>query len=152
MVGVLGDEQLYAFTGGDAPVIGELRARYQRLAVGRSADGSEEWRNWIVRLRYESRAIGTLQATIVAGGRRAEIAWLIGVPWQGMGFASEAARAIVHWLEDRGATIISAHVHPEHHASAKVASRAGLSPTEESVDGERIWRRLSAADELEPTR
>jgi hypothetical protein len=68
MVGVLGDERLYAFTGGRPPTLAELRARYAQLVVGRSPDGTEQWRNWIVRLR-DGRAVGTVQATITAGGR-----------------------------------------------------------------------------------
>ena len=140
MVGVLGDERLYAFTGGQPPTLDELRARYRRLAVGRSADGSEEWHNWIVRRRSDGRTIGTVQATILDAGHGADIAWVIGLPWQGQGFASEAAQALVRWLEGRGVTSITAHVHPDHHASASVASRAGLSATDEIEDGERVWR------------
>jgi len=65
MVAVLGDERLHAFTGGRPPTLAELRARYARLVAGRSPDGSEQWRNWIVRLR-DGRAVGTVQATITA--------------------------------------------------------------------------------------
>ena len=71
----------------------------------------------------------------------AEVAWVIGVPWQGRGYATEAAQALVAWLEGVGVTTITAHIHPDHEASAVVASRAGLSPTTELEDGERVWRR-----------
>ncbi len=141
MVGVLADEELYALIGGAPPEIEELRARYRRLVMGHSPDGSEEWQNWIVRRRTDGRPIGTLEATIVASERRADIAWIVGRSWQGQGFASEAAGALVRWLEAHGTRIITAHVHPDHHASATVASRAGLSPTSELRDGERVWRR-----------
>jgi RimJ/RimL family protein N-acetyltransferase len=46
-------------------------------------------------------------APIVEGGREASIAWVIGVAWQGQGYATEAA---------------------------------GLAPTNEVTDGERVWR------------
>jgi RimJ/RimL family protein N-acetyltransferase len=141
MASVLGDEPLYVFIGGQPPRLHDLRDRYGRLAVGRSADGTEEWHNWIVRRRADRTAIGTVQTTIVDEGRRADIAWVIGVPWQGNGFASEAAQALVAWLEGRGVKTITAHVHPDHYASAAVASRAGLSPTDEIEHGERVWRR-----------
>jgi len=36
--------------------------------------------------------------------------------------------------------VITAHIHPRHTASARVAERAGLFPTAEEVDGERAWR------------
>jgi RimJ/RimL family protein N-acetyltransferase len=53
----------------------------------------------------------------------------VGVAWQGQGIASEAARAVVRWLERRGVATITAHIHPDHHASAKVETREGLQPT-----------------------
>jgi len=49
MVHVLSGAALYAFTGGSPPGPDELRARYARQATGRSPDGQEEWRNWILR-------------------------------------------------------------------------------------------------------
>jgi RimJ/RimL family protein N-acetyltransferase len=143
MVAVLGDERLHAFTGGRPPNLAELRARYARLVAGRSPDGTEQWRNWIVRLR-DGRAVGTVQATITAGGRAAEVAWVIAVAWQGQGLAAEAAGGLVAWLEAGGVQTITAHVHPDHHASAAVAARAGLAATGELRDGERVWRRQSS--------
>ena len=74
-------------------------------------------------------AVGMLQAAFSDQGRAADIAWAVGVPWQGQGIASEAARAVVGWLERRGVATITAHIHPDHHASATVATRAGLRPT-----------------------
>lgn len=136
MVAVLGDERLYAFTGGRPPTLAELRARYARLVVGRSPDGTEQWRNWIVRLG-DGRAVGTVQATITDTGRAAEVAWVIAMAWQGQGLAAEAAEE----LEAGGVQTITAHVHPDHHASAAVAARAGLAATGELHDGERVWRR-----------
>jgi RimJ/RimL family protein N-acetyltransferase/predicted N-acetyltransferase YhbS len=140
MVAVLADERLYSFIGGRPPSLNELRARYERLAAGRSADGTEEWHNWIIRRRPDGRAVGTAQATIRDSGTTAEVAWVIGVDWQGKGFATEAARAVVAWLEARGAVTITAHVHPAHHASGAVAAGAGLVATRTMIDGERVWR------------
>jgi RimJ/RimL family protein N-acetyltransferase len=141
MVGVLSADALYAFTGGSPPGPGDLRERYTRLVVGRSPDGSQEWRNWIVRREPGGQAVGYVQATIVDGGTRAEVAWVIGVDWQGQGYASEAAQSLVAWLGSRGVTIIQAQVHPEHAASAAVARRAGLLPTGHFDDGEQLWQR-----------
>lgn len=140
MVRVLSDERLYSFTGGRPPTVDELRARYERLAVGHSADGSQEWRNWIVRRRRGGRAVGTVQATITMAADRAEVAWVIGAPWQGRGYATQAAGALVRWLLARGVGTITAHVAPGHAASERVAARAGLVPSGEIEDGERVWR------------
>lgn len=139
MVDVLADPALYEFTGGSPPSLAELMERYRLQAVGRSPDRSEEWRSWIVRSAEDGRAIGFVQATIVDG--RADVAWLIGVAWQGQGFATEAVHALVGWLETReDVGVITAHIGPGHRASAVVASRAGLSPTDEIEDGEIVWR------------
>ena len=150
MVDVLADPRLYDFIGGRPPSLEELRDRYRRLSTGRSADGREEWRNWIVRTREDGRAIGTVQATITDDQRRASIAWVIGVPWQGRGFATEAARALIAWLEARGVSSISASIHPDHVASGAVAARAGLLQSDEEVDGERVWWRPQPNRNSEP--
>ena len=140
MVGVLSGPALYAFTGGAPPGLDELRARYARQAAG-SPDGREEWRNWVLRLEPGGEAVGYVQATITGEGRRAEIAWVVGLRWQGRGYATEAARALVGWLDARGVAVIQAHIHPEHAASAAVARRAGLRPSGVIEDGEQLWLR-----------
>ncbi len=138
MVDVLADPTLYAFTGGEPPTLDELRLRHQWQIRGRSPDGTEEWLNWIVRLFADGRAIGFVQATVVEG--RADVAWLIGVAWQGSGYATEAVQAMIGWLRLRGVDSITAHIHADHAASAAVAARVGLAPTEEIEDGEIVWR------------
>ncbi|MGH2475567.1 MAG: GNAT family N-acetyltransferase, partial [Candidatus Limnocylindrales bacterium] len=135
----------YAYIGGEPPTHDQLRARYARLVIGRSLDGSESWHNWVVRRREDGRAVGTVQAPLVDDGRTADIAWVIGRPWQGSGYASEAATELVGWLETQGVRTITAHVHPDHIASAAVATRAGLRPTDEIDDGERVWRSVAGA-------
>ena len=141
MAGVLADERLHEFIGGSPASAAELRSRYRRLAAG-SPDPGELWLNWIVRLSVTGEPVGTVQATVIRRSERweAAIAWVIGTNWQGRGYASEAARALVGWLSGRGATVITAHIHPRHAASARVAERAGLFPTAAEVDGERVWR------------
>ena len=139
MVEVLADPAIYRFTGGEPPTLPELQARYQLQVTGRSPDGTQAWLNWIVRLAAGGSAIGFVQATLV--GSTADVAWLINPRWQGKGYASEAAIALVDWLRSQGVEAITAYIHPDHEASAKVARRAGLSPTDEIVDGEVAWRR-----------
>jgi len=145
MVTVFADERMYEFTGGCPPSLDQLRERYRRLIVGQSGDGSEQWLNWTVRLVAEDLAVGAMQATVAIDRRSADVAWEVGVPWHGRGIASEAATAVVEWLVGQGVRTISAHIHPAHHASGRVAARAGLAPTSEMVDGETVWRRIAAA-------
>jgi RimJ/RimL family protein N-acetyltransferase len=140
MAVVLSGRALYAFTGGEPPDVPTLRDRFARLAAGRSSDGDQLWHNWIVLIAADGSPIGTVQATVTAAEPRAEIAWVIGVPWQGRGYASEAATALIAWLQLSGITTVIAHIHPDHAASATVARRAGLHPTGDLEDGERVWR------------
>ena len=145
MVGVLSGAALYAFTGGAPPGLDELRARYAWQVAGRSPDGREEWRNWVLRLGPGGQAVGYVQATITGEEQCAEIAWVIGLEWQGRGYATEAARELFAWLDSRGVRVIRAHIHPGHAASAAVARRAGLAPTGLMEDGEQLWLRGAPA-------
>jgi len=136
MAAVLGDPALYTFTGGAPETAEGLRARYVRQTAG-SPDPDELWWNWV--LRAGESLVGYVQATV--RGDRAEIAWVVGVPWQGRGYAREAARGLVAHLREVGVTTVVAHVHPEHAASAAVAAGAGLARTGEWEDGEERWGR-----------
>ncbi|MCX4880991.1 MULTISPECIES: GNAT family N-acetyltransferase [unclassified Streptomyces] len=138
MAAVLSDPALHTFIGGAPASPEDLRARYERLVAG-SSDPSVTWCNWVLRLREDSRLVGTLQATL--GQAVAEIAWVVGTPWQGRGLASEAARGLVALLGQTPSVLtVVARIHPEHRASEAVARAAGLEPTDEEQDGERTWR------------
>ena len=144
MAAVLGDPALHAFTGGSPLGADALRAQYERWSVG-PADPAVSWCNWAIRLDEAGCLTGTVQATITAGagpaGRSAlaEVAWVVGTTWQRRGIATEAARALVGWLAQRGAGAVVAHIHADHHASAAVAAAAGLRPTGRLSDGEQVW-------------
>jgi RimJ/RimL family protein N-acetyltransferase len=96
-----------------------------------------------------------VQATVIglgvgsaaaAPGPLAEVAWIVGTPWQGRGFAREAAVALVAWLAEQGVADVVAHIHPGHAASAAVAAAAGLAPTGViRDDGEMRWHRTFTA-------
>ncbi len=146
MVGPLADPDLYRITGGTPPTLADLERRYRAQVAGRSPDGTETWRNWIVRLIEGEVTIGFVQATLTDAGHTAEVAWVIGVPWQGHGYATEAARALVAHLVADGVETITAHVHPDHVASERVAAASGLIATDEIEDGERAWRLTRSPD------
>jgi RimJ/RimL family protein N-acetyltransferase len=135
MVAVLSDPALYAFTGGEPPSLDELQVRYRHQTAG-SPQADEEWHNWIVRL--EGIAVGFVQATVSGGA--ADLAWVVGTPWQGQGYATESSRAMRDWLAGSGVERFIAHIHPDHAASAAVAAKLGLRPTGRVDDeGEMIW-------------
>ena len=138
---VLDDAALHEFTGGAPLAAADLAARYARLARHRSPDGHQLWGNWVMRVRGTGLAVGTVQVTLPAGGPAvgpAEVAWVVGRPAQGRGYAKEAARGLVVMLQEAGWPV-AAHIHPAHFASQRVARAAGLSPTGEIRDGEIRW-------------
>ena len=135
MVDVLSDPALYAFTGGTPPNFAQLLELYRHQTSG-APRGGDIWHNWILRL--DGSAIGYVQATVK--GVCADLAWFVGVPWQGSGYATESSQAVRDWLADRGVARFSAQIHPDNGASRAVATRLGLRPTGQSdADGEMIW-------------
>ncbi len=139
MATVLADPDLYTFIGGSPPTVAGLRARYELMIAG-TADPDMSWCNWVIQLLETGRLAGTVQATIIAGDElSAEVAWVIGTRWQGQGIATEAVRALVAWLGHHSVATVIAHIHPRHLASVAVASAVGLSPTDQSQDGETRW-------------
>lgn len=137
MAVVLADPSLYRYTGGEPPTEGELVQRYSSQVAGHSRDGSQRWVNFVVTL--DEQPIGYVQATIPVSGGPAEIAWVIGCPWQGRGYAKRAASLLLVDLVDRGVRSVIAHIHPDHLASQRVALHLGLSASDEVIDGETRW-------------
>ena len=134
MAEVLSDPSLYTFIGGEPPTVEALQARYRRQLAGPDRE-YEQWLNWVV--QHDDELIGFVQSTLT--GRTAEIAWVIGKPWQGRGYAKEAARGLVTWLQVQPVDRIIAHIHPDNLPSAAVATAAGLTRTDQLEDGEYLW-------------
>jgi RimJ/RimL family protein N-acetyltransferase len=135
------DPALHEFIGGRPLTAAAMARRNARLETRRSADGSQVWANWVLRIRHTGEAIGTVQATLPTAGPAAgaaELAWVVARPAQGRGYASEAATSLVTRLRDDGWTVV-AHIHPDHVASQRVARSAGMSATDVMVDGEIRW-------------
>jgi RimJ/RimL family protein N-acetyltransferase len=139
MVDVLADPDLYRYTGGAPPCLADLRRRYDRQAAGWSDDRSERWLNWIIRRTDTNVAAGYLQATVSRSDWAADLAWVVGKPHQGHGFATEAAQAVVGWLAHHGVTRVTAHIGPANRASQAVAGKIGLVPSSKRVCGETVW-------------
>ncbi|NVI89874.1 GNAT family N-acetyltransferase [Actinomadura sp. BRA 177] len=160
MAPVLDDPRLHRHIGGEPLTLDELRARYAHLVAGPAPFHQEGWLNWIVRRVRDGQAVGYVQATVTpaapgftvgpasAGStvtpgpprHTASVAWVIGMPYQGFGFATEAARALLDWLRAHGIGTVVATIHPDNRASAAVAAKTGLRPTGETSDDEIVWR------------
>jgi RimJ/RimL family protein N-acetyltransferase len=147
MAPLLSDQELHTFIGGQPLTLHQLQERYRHQVTGHSPDGRQRWLNWIVRRRADGRAVGTVQATVDEdeNAPTAEVAWVVARPYQGHGYAREAAQCMVGWLREHG-VVVRAHVHPDHGASQGVARAVGLHPTHTLVEGEVRWE--SGEDDL----
>ena len=135
---VLSDPALYEYTGETPPAsVDVLAALYASRETRRSPDGDELWLNWLVQLRESDAVIGYLQATV--GPSSADLAWVVGSAWQGSGFATEAADAVIGWLRRLGVPRLRARINPRHTASQKVALRSGFQRTSEMAEAEEVW-------------
>jgi RimJ/RimL family protein N-acetyltransferase len=94
MFRVLSDPAIYEDENEPPRSLAWLRERFAKLESRRSADGTEHWLNWVIRLQQDSEFIGYVQATVRPDGAAA-IAYELGSSFWGQGFASEAVRAMV---------------------------------------------------------
>ena len=91
MFGVLADPAIYEFENTPPPSLGWLTERYARLESRRSADGREQWLNWVIRLPGGELA-GYVQATVSASGTAFVAYELASRHWrQGIGGSAVAA-------------------------------------------------------------
>ena len=70
MFAVLSDPAIYEYENAPPPSLEWLRARFAQLESRRSANGQEQWLNWVIRLP-SSELIGYVQATVDRNGRAA---------------------------------------------------------------------------------
>lgn len=124
-------------------VSGEVSPEW--LARLRTAAGADPWRHGFFVVDHEQRAIiGT------AGFKgppdptgMVEIAYGIVPSFEGRGYATEAAMALVRFArESGGVTLIRAHTLPEANASTRVLTKCGFRHTDEVIDPEDgpVWR------------
>lgn len=135
---VLSDPAIYQYENKPPPSLEWLRTRFARLETRRSADGHEQWLNWVIRLP-NSGLIGYVQATVHSEGR-AGIAYELSSAYWGRGLAREAVQGMMselvehyevrsffavlkgenvrsrHLLERLGFSLASAEQHVKHRA------------------------------------
>ncbi|ASO21406.1 RimJ/RimL family protein N-acetyltransferase [Actinoalloteichus hoggarensis] len=151
MAQALADPRLHTFIGGSPASPEQLRLRYRTLLAG-SPDDGVSWCNWALRTRCDDRIVGTVGATVFISrpGRPTEMSWVLGMPWQGRGLAKEAALALAEWLARQGVQVLEACIHPDHHASGRVAASAGMRPTNRESDGEIVWQAVLSPPPVVP--
>ncbi len=96
MFKVLSDPAIYAHENAPPISLEWLQERYRKLEVRRSADGSEQWLNWVLR-GVDGNVLGCVQATVEADGQ-AFVAYELGSAYWGRGLAAEAVTAMIEEL------------------------------------------------------
>ncbi|TFD49600.1 N-acetyltransferase [Cryobacterium frigoriphilum] len=82
----------------------------------------------------------------------ADMDWVISPSWQGCGFASEAAQAMLEWLRSNGVNRFTSHILPAICASIRVAQNQALQATLSRKDGEIRWESQSPPSEVADVR
>lgn len=90
---VLSDPAIYEYENEPPASLEWLTARFARLENRRSADGREQWLNWVVRLPCTVLA-GYVQATVEPEGKAA-IAYVFSSEYWGRGIARQAVAAMI---------------------------------------------------------
>src|SRR6266850_5090597 len=99
MLAVLSDRAIYQYENEPPPSVEWLRERFAKLETRRSADGREQWLNWVIRLPT-SELIGYVQGTVHSNGQAA-IAYELSSKYWGRGIASQAVQAMITELVER---------------------------------------------------
>src|SRR5712691_387833 len=96
MFAVLGDPAIYEFENEPPPSLEWLRTRFTKLESRLSADGQEQWLNWVIRVPT-SELVGYAQATVRPDGHAA-IAYELSRAYWGRGLARQAVQAMISEL------------------------------------------------------
>jgi ribosomal-protein-alanine N-acetyltransferase len=123
---VLSDPAIYEYENKAPPSLEWLRTRFTKLETRRSADGREQWLNWVIRLPT-SELIGYVQAT-VRPEERAAIAYELSSAYWGRGLARDAVEAMISELvQHYGVCSLFAVLKGENVRSMRLLERLGFS-------------------------
>ena len=114
------------------------------VATLRSASGPDPWRHGFFMVHRERRCvIGSAGFKGAPDGDGvAEIAYGVVPSYEGQGYATEAAAALVTYAFDHGARVVRAHTLPVTNASGRVLLKNGfhhVGPVVDPEDGP-VWR------------
>ena len=126
LVAVLGDPVVGQYLGG--PQVTTVAAMHERIDQLDAGPGpgwpDEHWWNFVVRRLDDGTVIGRVEGTTY--GEWGEIAYVFGPSSWGHGFASEATRWLVGYMNEMGAAELWAAVHPQNTRSVRLLQRLGF--------------------------
>jgi RimJ/RimL family protein N-acetyltransferase len=137
MFELLSDDAIYEYENEPPASLDALRSRFERLESRRSPDGSQQWLNWVIRLRSGDGSgdlAGYVQATVHADGRAA-VAYVLGSRYWGRGIATEAVRLMMGELAaQHGATRFIAILKSVNKRSYRLLERLGFAPGDAAAE------------------
>ena len=144
----LSDPAIYAYISEPPPKsVPVLTERYRRLESRASADGSEQWLNWVIRRIEDRQCVGYVQATIHPRNT-ADFAFVLAPPFWGFGLAREASKiALSALFAEFQVTVVFATVDERNVRSSTLLSRLGFQripaaayPHSEVSSGDHVYR------------
>lgn len=127
MFAVLADPAIYEFENEPPPSASWLAERYARLERRTSADGSEIWLNWVVRLPGGALA-GYVQATVLGTGT-ALVAYELASRYWRQGIGSCAVAAMLDELRsNHGVQLFAAVLKSANYRSLGLLHHLGFEP------------------------
>lgn len=91
------DPELYRFISCEAPESREsLRAKFEKICMGKSPDGKQTWLNWNAKNKSSGKCSGFYEVTIE--GAVAFLAYYTFKPFQGLGYAKEGISEIIKFI------------------------------------------------------
>ena len=123
---VLSDPAIYQYENQPPLSLEWLRTRFKKLETRLSANGHEQWLNWVIRLPT-SEIIGYVQATVRQDGHAA-IAYELSSAYWGRGLGGHAVKAMISELvEHYGVHSLFAVLKRENRRSVRMLERLGFS-------------------------
>ena len=84
--------------------------------------------------RFEAPGlIGAIGLGLDGSGKTGDLGWWVGGPFQGHGYASEAAACVVDFARTMGLRRLTAGTHPDNLVSQAVADKLGMRPAGRSL-------------------
>ena len=122
---VLSDPAIYRHENAPPQSVEWLRERFARLESRASADGNEQWLNWVVRIP-SGALIGYVQATLY-GKAKAAIAYELNSAFWGQGLAHRAVATMIDELAGPyGVRCLSALLKCDNLRSRRLLDRLGF--------------------------
>ena len=154
MFAVLSDPAIYEYENAPPASLEWLRERFTKLESRRSANGNDQWLNWVLR-QHGGGLIGYVQATVRSDGQ-AFIAYELASAHWGQGLGSEAVAAMIDELVAQyGVHTLLAIFKRANHRSRRLLERLGFGAAdaqtaqrvELEADEDLMQRQVTAMDE-----